>query len=408
LRGLVQTEMGASGIRYPTLPGSKRLDPRIGSDVKTEPRTTAGIEPSHGERRAAGRRRRRRRRVRRGLALVLLLSFFASIPADAADLPAPIFVRVLDVVRLLPPDARLAPLAAAEGLRPRSGDFLDVQGVIIEPGRFPGHLTVNALEAVDWRPLRDGDVVGVVHGKDRTEGTVRQIVRVPGGRVANPQASLATAPGELVITKGRVSDKIVSSVFRPTGPYSAPLRVALTFDDGPSPTYTPQILDILERFDVKATFFAVGTMIERFPAVFRRVVREGHSIANHTYAHPIGGSFADRPRAEIRSEMDRMQRLLQSFGVRPVGFRPPGGSWSDFVRDEAEKRGMRTILWGVDSRDWLRPTAQQLVRRVLADARPGSIILLHDGGGDRSATVKALPAIIRGLRERGLDPVAIV
>lgn len=375
--------------------------------MKTETRTAAGIEPGQGELRVVVRRRRRRRRLRRGVTLLFILSFFVSLPVRAADLPPPIFVHVSNLVRHLPPGTTLERVAAAEGLRPRSGDFLDVEEVVLEAGRYPGYLTVNGGHAGLDRVLADGDVVQVVDGEDRTEGLVRQVVRVAGGRVANPQTSLAAAPGEHVITRGRVSGKLVSSVFRPTGPYSAPLQVALTFDDGPSPTFTPQILDILKRMRVKGTFFVVGTMVENFPAVFRRVIREGHAIANHTYAHPIGGSFADRPRAEIRAEMDRMQRLLRSFGVDSVGFRPPGGSWSDFIRDEAEKRGMRTILWAVDSHDWMGPTARALVRRVLDDARPGAIILLHDGGGDRSATVEALPAIIRGLRARGLEPVPI-
>ncbi|MCA1726362.1 MAG: polysaccharide deacetylase family protein [Actinobacteria bacterium] len=328
-------------------------------------------------------------------------------PLPLADAPPPIHVGVGSLVRSLSPGVTAGELAAAEGLRPKPGDFVDVENVVLEAGRFPGHLTINGEPAEPAVALRDGDRLAAVDGKDRTEGTLEHVVRIPGGRVANPQASLATAPGEQVITRGRISGKVVSSVFRPTGPYRAPLEVALTFDDGPSATYTPKILDILGRMKVKATFFVVGTMVERFPELLRREAAMGMAIGNHTYGHPLGGAFAGRPKQQIRGEIQRMQRLLHSFGVEPIGFRPPGGSWSDFVRDAALDLGMRTVLWAVDSRDWTRPAVTAIVMRVMSNVRPGSIILLHDGGGDRSATVAALPRIIRQLRARGLEPVTL-
>jgi peptidoglycan/xylan/chitin deacetylase (PgdA/CDA1 family) len=357
--------------------------------------------------RARRRRKRRGVRWRRRVTVAGLSAIVVALPLPLDDLPPPIHVTVGDVVRSLTPGTTLEAVRIAEGLHPLPGDFVDVEKVVLDAGRYPGHLAVNGEPAEGGRVLIDDDVVEVVDGTDRVEELVRSTVRVPGGRVANPQASLATAPGQQITTRGKVSGKLVSSVFRPTGPYTAPLQVALTFDDGPSPTFTPRILDILKRFNVRATFFVVGTLVERYPGLVRRMIREGHTIGNHTYAHPIGGSFARRPRKEIREEMDRAQRLLQDLGIRPVGFRPPGGSWSDFVREEAELRGMRTVLWAVDSRDWTRPPANAVVNRVLRDARPGAIILLHDGGGDRSNTVDALGRIIKGLRNRGLEPVAI-
>lgn len=357
--------------------------------------------------RAHRRRGRRWVRWRRRLSVAALCAYLVAAPVPLADTPPPVIVHVGGVTRLLVPGTTLAQVVVAERLQPVAGDFLDVEGHVIQPARYPGHLTVNGRPSGPARVLRSGDRVRVVHGRDRTEGTVREVFRLAGGRVANPQASLATAPGEQVTTRGRVSGKVVSSVFRPTGPYRAPLRVALTFDDGPSPTYTPKILDILDRMDVEATFFVVGTMVEAHPDLLRRAIRMGMTIGNHTYGHPVGRSFADRPRGEIRTEMERAQRLLRTYGIRPFLFRPPGGSWSSFVRSAALERGMRTVLWAVDSRDWAGTTADALVKRVLRDVRPGSIILLHDGGGDRSATVEALPRIIRGLRARGLEPVAI-
>ena len=125
------------------------------------------------------------------------------------------------------------------------------------------------------------------------------------------------------------------------------------------------------------------------------------AIGSHSYTHPQ--PFDRLPAARLRDEIAAGRRALDPFGVRPVGFRPPGGAASPAVLAAAGRLGERTVLWTVDPADW-RPgvTADQLVQRVLAAARPGAIVLLHDGGGDRSATVAALPGIIDGLRRLGL------
>jgi len=338
--------------------------------------------------------------------LLLVASTFAIAP-HLSDLPPPIHVTVASKHRLLPPGTTLGVVAAAEPLEPRPGDFLDVTGEVLEAGRFPGRLEVDGERARPGRVLQDGDRIAVIDGRDRTEDLAQDVVPIPGGQVANPQAVLGTVPGEQVITKGAVSGKVVSTVFRPTGPVDAPLEVALTFDDGPSVTYTPQVLDILERLDVRATFFVVGTMVEAYPELVEQEAEAGMAIGNHTYSHPYLTPFGKLPRREIRREIRRCDRLLADLGVDAGFFRPPGGSWSPRVLDEAERFGMRTVLWAVDSRDWTRPAFRALRRSVLDAARPGAIILLHDGGGDRSATVKALPGIIRGLRRMGLEPMAL-
>ena len=125
------------------------------------------------------------------------------------------------------------------------------------------------------------------------------------------------------------------------------------------------------------------------------------AVGHHSWSHPQ--PFDRLPAARVRDEIARGRRILGPLGVRPVGFRPPGGAASTTVLATAQGLGERTVLWSVDPADW-QPgvTADQLVWRVLAAARPGAIVLLHDGGGDRSATVAALPAIIDGLRRLGL------
>jgi peptidoglycan-N-acetylglucosamine deacetylase len=178
--------------------------------------------------------------------------------------------------------------------------------------------------------------------------------------------------------------------------------VALTFDDGPWPHTTAQILAILVQHQAPATFFTVGRQVERYPELVRQELAAGMAFGSHSYGHPQ--PFDRLPAARIRDELTRGRRTLGPLGVHPVGFRPPGGAASATILATAQRLGDRTVLWSVDPADW-QPgvSSDQLVWRVLAGVRPGVIVLLHDGGGDRSATVAALPAIIDGLRRLGLS-----
>ena len=177
--------------------------------------------------------------------------------------------------------------------------------------------------------------------------------------------------------------------------------VALTFDDGPG-EQTPAILDILRDHGVRATFFLCGSNVERFPALARRIADEGHGIGNHTYSHP---RLLGRSPGRIALEIDRAQRVIfHRTGCQPSLFRPPYGlRWFGLFPILA-RNGMTAVMWSVNSLDW-RLTARQIVERVLGQTRPGSIIVLHDGvppraRGDRSATVEALPEILRELGTR--------
>jgi len=138
------------------------------------------------------------------------------------------------------------------------------------------------------------------------------------------------------------------------------------------------------------------------------MLEAGMVVANHTYAHPYQTPFAVLPGKRIRWEIERAQKALERLGVRSVLFRPPRGSLSRFVLRAASAQGMRVVLWSVDSLDWVPgTTAEEIVRRVLGSVRAGSIVVMHDGGGNREATLGALPAIIAGIRARGLRFVAL-
>ncbi|MBX6395728.1 MAG: polysaccharide deacetylase family protein [Alicyclobacillaceae bacterium] len=190
-------------------------------------------------------------------------------------------------------------------------------------------------------------------------------------------------------------------IFLLRGPSHAKV-VALSFDDGPDNLYTPRILDVLRRERVHATFFVVGTRVEQYPQVVRRMVREGHAVGSHTWDH---ANLTKLPPEQIRSEMIRTDRAVQRVaGVHPALARPPYGAVNDQVIQTLYRMGYRIVDWSVDSLDWKELTADQVAGNVLSHVSPGAIILQHAAGGkgeDLSGTVNALPRIIRTLRSEG-------
>jgi peptidoglycan-N-acetylglucosamine deacetylase len=175
--------------------------------------------------------------------------------------------------------------------------------------------------------------------------------------------------------------------------------VALTIDDGPEAPETPQFLDILRSHNVKATFFVVGKAVEAHPEILQRTVAEGHAIGNHTWSH----SYRRMSRETARSEIERTAEIIQNTtGVSTQFFRPPGGFLNNGVAAYAKSQKQAVVMWSVTVADTdPRATPLVFVNNVLNGARPGSIILMHDGGGDRSRSVKALPGIISGLKQKG-------
>jgi len=224
----------------------------------------------------------------------------------------------------------------------------------------------------------------------------------------DPQFTLARVPGEQLIVSGALSRKLVSVQFRARGAARVERAVALTFDDGPSPTYTPRILAVLRRLRVRASFFVVGYLADAYPQLVTRERRQGMAVGNHTYNHPEVPPFDRLPKRLLKDEIALGVQSLARLGIRARLFRPPGGSSSPAVVHAAAALDERVVLWSVDPGDW-RPgaTARAIVARVLSKLRPGSIVILHDGGGDRSATVAALPALVRRIRQRGLRLVAL-
>ena len=181
-------------------------------------------------------------------------------------------------------------------------------------------------------------------------------------------------------------------------------RIALTFDDGPHPRQTERILDILDKYGVKATFFMIGINVENYPDVAREVVRRGHEIGNHTYNHShlrnLGGS-------QTSDEIDRCRHILEEVcNYRPYLFRPPEGYLSDDVMQCAEHGEYDLILWSVDTRDWESRNAGAIVKTVMSKIRAGDIVLMHDYVY-KSKTPEALEIILPKLLALGYEPVTV-
>jgi len=177
--------------------------------------------------------------------------------------------------------------------------------------------------------------------------------------------------------------------------------VALTYDDGPSSPYTNQLLDILDRYQVKATFFAIGRKIEKHPEIVPMIVARGHELGNHSYSHT---DMMSKPREFLLSEIEKTDKLLQEVGVKQdsISFRPPYGRRSVVLSYLLSQMQKKMIMWDVNSLDYEKTlTAEDIANRVIDNVRSGSIVLMHDSGGDRSKTLAATQAIVKTLQSKG-------
>ena len=182
--------------------------------------------------------------------------------------------------------------------------------------------------------------------------------------------------------------------------------IALTFDDGPWPNSTSQVLDVLKKSNVKATFFMVGMQVQKYPQLLKQVVANGHAIGNHTWSHQYDHYNASAAAREI----DRTAEIVyKTTGVKTSLFRPPAGILNNGLVNYAHEKKYAVVMWSVDSKDWRsrRTTRQAFIDNVLKEAKPGGIVLLHDGGGDRSNTVQALPQLISQLKKHGYKFVTV-
>ncbi|MFJ4620769.1 polysaccharide deacetylase family protein [Streptomyces sp. NPDC088812] len=177
--------------------------------------------------------------------------------------------------------------------------------------------------------------------------------------------------------------------------------VNITIDDGPDPVWTPQVLDVLREYGVKATFCMVGTQAQAHPELVKKVVAAGHRLCDHSVSHDT--AMDGKSQAYQSQQILDAERMITeaSGGVRPMYYRAPGGAFTPYSRTLAASRGMRPLGWNVDTKDFEQPGTDAIVATVERELPNGPTILFHDAGGDRSQTVEALRRLLPRLKEQG-------
>lgn len=188
--------------------------------------------------------------------------------------------------------------------------------------------------------------------------------------------------------------------------------VAITFDDGPHPVYTPQILDILKQHHAKACFFLLGKNVEKYPEIAKRIYEEGHEIGNHSFHHKMLPLLRED---ELKKEISETEDAIQkATGAHAAYFRPPYGFYNEMVRKEALAEGFTMVLWNASSKDWMNPGGEKIAKTVSRHLKPGTILLFHDGGSvvhgmgvKRDSTVHSLPLILDEIEKKGLKAMTL-
>jgi len=267
-------------------------------------------------------------------------------------------------------------------------------------------------------PLAPSKLSDVPPGQDVDMQGDGEILNLEATPTNGSRTITMDTPHEMII------DEAMDSLPEPyrVGRYGAsPNKVAITFDDGPDPQWTPKILDVLKREHATATFFLIGNQADKYSSITSRIFSEGNEIGNHTFTHPDISELSDR---FVKLELNLTERLFASrLGIRTVLFRPPYSidvepDTEDQVRplELTENMGYLTIGDKIDPNDWKGASAEEITSSVLRNLPPctaanhttcGNIILLHDGGGDRRETVRALPMIIEGLRAKGFQVASV-
>jgi peptidoglycan/xylan/chitin deacetylase (PgdA/CDA1 family) len=306
--------------------------------------------------------------------------------------------------------ATVAAALDAGDIVPRPGRLLSVvTKTVLDPELSPVSLLVDGMPATLESPVLAGATIGLVEPPDVDEDVVDGSDAIAPPPMPQVISGLwhPGHPGTTLNRKGAVSGELVAEVEvqppMPPAPVTGKL-VALTFDDGPG-THTPEVLRILREKNVKATFCVVGQQLKKDAlATALGAIGEGHRLCNHTVTHDA--KLPGRSQKAIDEEIRGANRLLvERTGVKPAYYRPPAGKLGAKVEATAKDEGQQVLLWTVDTKDFQKPAPEAIIATVMANVKPGGVILLHDGGGDRSTTLAALPALIDQLRSAGYEMV---
>lgn len=183
------------------------------------------------------------------------------------------------------------------------------------------------------------------------------------------------------------------------------MKIALSFDDGPHPVYTPEVLSVLRKYNIKATFFVIGENASYFPDLIRQINEEGHELGNHTFTHSLSKKISNKV---LSYEITKSHETIKNIcGYDVKLFRPPGGIINDKVKETVGELGYKIVLWNIDTRDWAHSSVNSIINNVLSNTKSGSIVLFHDYIYKNSPTVEALEKIIPKLKEQGYTFVTV-
>lgn len=362
--------------------------------------------------RAEARHLRRRPRAALALLMAVLSLSAASGVALLRMAGRPEMISVVVFVGGAPRSTRVAKaatvadaLAEAEVV-PRPGRLLSLgTAKVLDPALLPVELSVNGLAVGFDAPLLAGATIDVVEPPDQIEAAVESEIDLPPPPMPDVIDGLwhPGRPGRARSREGAVSEEIVSldELVAPLPPTPVTEKlVALTFDDGPW-AGTPEFLRILREKDVKATFCVVTRQLKGDGLdMAKAALAEGHQLCNHTVAHDQ--SLPGKSQKAVDGEIIGANTHLQDrLGIKPAYYRPPGGKLGPKVIATAKAQGQQVLMWTVDTRDFTKPPPEAIVASVMGQVKPGGVVLMHDGGGDRSATLAALPEVIDRLRADG-------
>lgn len=326
-------------------------------------------------------------------------------------------------------DKTIADALRASGIKPKPGDLVAVDGSLLEEGGGEAfHATINGNATTDPQAkLTSGDVLEIGNGtaKEEPSTTAEQTIAYtfePQGNGAIHLLEGEGTDGTKSVKTGSVSgltveevtQEPVHAVRRNVSPDTGGDKViALTFDDGPWADSTAQVLDVLSKHDAKATFFTVGDRIsEEGTNLVKRAAAEGHQICSHSFDHAAGNGQSVNlgymtPEEQVAEVEQGLAAIEAATGERASRvFRTPGGNYDDEVMRNIGSLISAEIGWSIDSQDWQKPGANAIAEHI-ESAWPGAIVLLHDGGGDRSQTVEALDHALPHLKAQGYRFVTI-
>jgi len=341
---------------------------------------------------------------------VFVLSAGAAGYALAGAEPVPTTIRVDGrAIRVVNSRPTVADALRTAGVVPRDGAlFSIVSHRRLDAHAFPARVFVDGRLAQLKTLLRPNARVAVIAGHDELEPLEhRQMSTALVAGLPDVENHLwrfgRSGVDDVEVGKisGEVTRRVAVEPATPAVAEQGPV-VALTFDDGPDPRWTPMVLDILRAENVRATFCVVGYLVARFPELVKAEADQGHTICNHTEHHIL--RLDRRPHSQIVDEIQQGADAIKAvIGRDSLLYRPPGGALSPEVVDVARQRGQRVLKWSVDPSDYRKPGAGVIHDRIMSTVHPGAVILMHDGGGDRSQTVNQLRALIADLKARGFS-----